>query len=145
MRIVAVGLLVLAAASMPSGAQSNDAPVRAVVQRYMDARARVDARALDALFTRDADQHTTAGEWRRGAASVVPGSLESSQRNAGTRTIIVETVRFVTPDVAIADGPYIIDPGNGASVRRMWTTIVLKREPDGWRISAIRNMTPATP
>jgi hypothetical protein len=27
----------------------------------------------------------------------------------------------------------------------MWTTIVLKRGPDGWRIAAIRNMLPATP
>jgi len=32
----------------------------------------------------------------------------------------------------------------GASVRRMWTTIVLERDHGTWRIAAIRNMTPAT-
>ena len=31
----------------------------------------------------------------------------------------------------------------GAANRAMWTTIVLKRGPDGWRIAAIRNMLPA--
>jgi len=55
----------------------------------------------------------------------------------------VAAVRFVTPDVAIADGTYEI-AGSGA---RRWTTIVVVRGPDGWRITAIRNMTPtgATP
>jgi hypothetical protein len=50
-------------------------------------------------------------------------------------------VRFVTPDVAIADGRYDIG-ADGAPSRRMWTTIVLIRTSDGWRISAIRNMVP---
>jgi uncharacterized protein (TIGR02246 family) len=106
----------------------------------MDARARRDAQALERLFTSDADQHTTGGEWRRGRAAVVPGSLESSERNPGTRAIRVESVRFVTPDVAIADGPYEITSSTG--VRRMWTTIALVRGPEGWRIAAIRNMVP---
>ena len=120
--------------------QPDEAAVRDVVRQYMEAREKRDAAALEALFTADADQHTTSGEWRRGRAAVVPGSLESSVRNAGTRRIRVDTVRFVTPDVAIADGPYeIVSPGG---VRHMWTTIVVTRQPAGWRIAAIRNMVP---
>ena len=60
--------------------------------------------------------------------------------NCGDLT--VDSVRFITPDVAIADGPYVIAPPGGAAVRRMWTTIVVVRGTDGWRISAIRNMVP---
>ncbi len=141
-RALATCLFCVTSVSGLLGQQPDETAVRAVVEQYMDARERRDARALEALFTGDADQHTTAGEWRRGRASVVPGSIESSQRNAGTRRITVESVRFVTPDVAIADGPYEIDPGNSAEIRRMWTTIVLARVADGWRISAIRNMIP---
>jgi hypothetical protein len=38
--------------------------------------------------------------------------------------------------VAIADGDYEI----GAN--RMWTTLVLTRQSEGWKISAIRNSRP---
>ena len=142
MRLLAIGACCVVVVAPVQGQNQDEATVREVVRKYMEARENRDAQALEALFTADADQHTTAGEWRRGRAAVVPGSLASSERNAGTRTIRVESVRFVTPDVAIADGPYEIASSNG--VRRMWTTIVLARRQDGWRIAAIRNMVPAT-
>lgn len=127
-------------AQTPAAPSSDEAAVRAVVARYVNAREVRDPKAIEALFTVDADQHTTGGEWRRGRAEVVKGTLASSQRNPGTRTITVSAVRFITADVAIADGPYLI--GDGANVRRMWTTIVLKRDGDAWRIAAIRNAVP---
>ena len=122
---------------------SDEAAVREAVTKYVGARELRDPAAIGALFTRDADQLTTSGEWRRGREQVVPGTLESSRRNPGTRAIEVESVRFVTPDVAIVDGPYVITGAAGAQARPMRTTIVLKRESGGWRISAIRNMVPA--
>ena len=99
---------------------------------------------LFALFTPDADQFTTAGEWRRGREQIRSGTAESSQRNPGSRRISVDAVRFVTPDVAIVDGPYEIAAEGAASARRMWTTFVLVRTAEEWRISAIRNMAPNT-
>lgn len=119
---------------------SDEAAIRAVVRQYVNARELRDPAAIEALFTADADQHTTAGEWRRGRTPLVSGALESSKRNPGTRRIEIESIRFINPDVAIADGPYEITSGDG--VRRMWTTIVLAREAGRWRISAIRNMVP---
>jgi hypothetical protein len=70
--------------------------------------------------------------------------LASSERNAGKRTIAVESVRFVAPGVAIADGRYEI-AGAADDARRMWTTFVITRNAGGWRIEAIRNMLPAPP
>ena len=122
---------------------ADEKAVREIVQRYVDARERRDAAALEAVFTADADQFTTSGEWRRGRDAVVKGGLTSSQRNPGTRTITIKTVRFVTADVAIADGPYGIR-GAGSAERAMWTTVVMRRTPDGWRIAAIRNALPAS-
>ncbi len=119
---------------------ADERAIRAVVQKYVDARELRDPSAIQALFTADADQHTTAGEWRRGRPEVMRGSLASSTENPGTRTVTIETVRFVTPDVALADGRYEI--ATGISVRRMWTTVVLEREEGAWRITAIRNMAP---
>ena len=124
-------------------ASALDSAVKAVVARYVDARERRDAAALTALFTEDADQLVSSGEWRRGRPAVVEGGLASSARSSGARTIAIETVRLVGPDVAIADGRYEIAGTGGAATRQMWTTFVLRRQGTEWRISAIRNMRPA--
>jgi len=137
----AVVLLASTGLAAQTPASTDEAAVREVVRRYVNARELKDPAAIGALFTADADQHTTSGEWRRGRAQIVPGTLESSKRNPGTRTITVQTVRFITPDVAIADGPYEITGAGGT--RKMWATIVLKREGGDWRIAAIRNMLPS--
>jgi uncharacterized protein (TIGR02246 family) len=129
-------------APAPPGQPSDEAAVRTVVQRYVNARELRDPAAIEAIFTVDADQHTSSGEWRRGRSEVIRGALESSSRNPGKRRITVETIRFITPDVAVADGPYEL--ATDGSVRRMWTTIVLERERGAWRVAAIRNMLPAT-
>jgi uncharacterized protein (TIGR02246 family) len=123
--------------------QNDEAAIRTVVQKYVDAREKMDAHAIEALFTNDADQLVSTGEWRRGRAEVVRGTMASSQSSGGKRTITVESVRWVAPDVAIADGRYEITGLGGSGSRMMWTTLVLTRGSDGWRIAAIRNMLPA--
>ena len=125
-------------------AQSADeSAVRQVVQRYMDARDQQDPRAIEALFTADADQLVSSGEWRKGRPEVVKGTMASSQASGGKRTITVTSVRFLAPTVAIADGHYDLTGLAGGATRNMWTSIVLSRGADGWRIAAIRNMLPA--
>lgn len=119
----------------------DEAAVRAVIERYVDARDARDAAALAALFKADADQYTTTGDWRRGRDRLLPGMAESSRQNPGSRGIRVQAVRFVTADVALADGSYFIV---GSDLER-WTTIVLTRDGGTWRIAAIRNMTPVRP
>jgi len=121
----------------------NDADIRALVASYADAREKIDPKAVEALFTEDADQLVSSGEWRRGRPALVEGTMASSRNNAGRRTITVETIRMLASDVAIADARYEIAPANGGEPRRMWSTFVLKKTAKGWRISAIRNMLPA--
>jgi uncharacterized protein (TIGR02246 family) len=123
--------------------QGDEAVIRAVVQKYVDARESMDAHAIEALFTSDADQLVSTGEWRKGCREVVRGTMASSQSSGGKRTITVESVRFVTPGVAIADGRYEIMGLALGGTRAMWTSLVLTRSSDGWRITAIRNMLPA--
>jgi len=121
-------------------AQSDEVAIRQMVQKYVDARESMDAKAIEALFTEDADQLVSTGEWRKGRGEVVKGTMASSQSSAGKRTITVVSVRFPASGVAIADGRYEIA---GPVTRSMWTTLVLTRGSDGWRIAAIRNMLPA--
>lgn len=130
------------AAQAPLRRGDDETAIRALVKQYVDARDRADARAIEALFTSDADQLVSSGEWRKGRKEVVRGTLASSQNTGGTRTITVESVRFISPGVALADGRYDIRGLAEGQSRRMWTTIICNRTPEGWRIAAIRNMLP---
>lgn len=123
----------------------EDSAIRQVVQKYLDARARRDPKALAEILTPDIDQLVSSGEWRRGRDAVVRGTLASSESTGGHRTITIQTVRFLTPTVALADGPYELTGLAGGTDRKMWTAFILTRGPDGWQIAAIRNMLPAAP
>jgi uncharacterized protein (TIGR02246 family) len=122
---------------------TDEQAVRAVVRHYVEARELRDPKAVAALFTADADQLVSSGEWRLGRDNVVTGSLTSSAQTGGKRAIDVERVRFVSSEVAIADGRYsILGDGND---RWMWSTFVMVKSSGSWRIAAIRNMLPAAP
>ena len=128
--------------SVPLCAQTvaDDAAIRGIVKSYIDARDRDDATGVEALFTSDADQLVSSGEWRKGRDEVVKGTLAST-RSGGKRTITIETIRHIAPGVAIADGRYELV--GDAQTRRMWTTFMLTRVSGNWKIAAIRNMLPA--
>lgn len=126
-------------AQAPAG-DGDRAAVEGLVARYNAARDNEDPAAIRALFTPDADQLVSSGEWRRGREPLVEGMLRSSRANPGERKLAVENVRFLGSDVALADARYeIAGPGG---TRRMWSTFVAVRTAGGWRLTAIRNMLP---
>ena len=131
--------LTATAGQQPSGGPRDEIAVKELVARYNAARDSEDPGAIRSLFTSDADQLVSSGEWRRGREQLVEGMLRSSRNNPGQRTLTVETVRFLSPDIAIADARYEIA---GTTTRRMWSTFMAVRTPVGWRLSAIRNMLP---
>lgn len=122
------------------GTAADEKAIKDLVAAYNAARDAEDPAAIELLFTEDADQLVSSGEWRRGRDELVAGMLRSSQANPGDRTLTVETVRFPDPDVAVADARYEIDAAG--ETRRMWSTFIAVRTGDGWRLSAIRNMLP---
>lgn len=136
-------------AGVRAGAQTADraedeAAIRAVVSSFIATREASDADSLRALLTEDVDQHVTSGDVRAGREAVVQGSLQTTQATGGQRTISIEKIRFLTPDVAIADGPYDIVGRSDGPDRHYRTTMVLQRIDGEWKIAAIRNMQPAS-
>ena len=130
--------------AQPGGGDDRTA-IRELVRQYNNAREANDPKAIEALFVADADQLVSSGEWRRGRDVLVKGAMASSARTGGTRTLTVEAIRMIAPDVAVADARYEISGLADGSTRRMWSTFVVVRQAGGWRISAIRNMLPAPP
>ena len=144
MRLLFVAFVVTASL-LPAQKPGDDAAIRAVVQKYLDAREQRDPKAVESLFAAEADQLVSSGEWRKGRDAVVKGTLASSDASGGKRTITVESIRYVADGVAVADGRYELAGTNGGQTRKMWSTFVMVRDGNGWRISAIRNMLPAAP
>jgi uncharacterized protein (TIGR02246 family) len=132
----------VAADTVNSPAESD---IREVIHKYLEARERRDPNAVAGVLTPDADQLVSSGEWRKGRDAVVRGALASSEATGGHRTITIQTIRFITPNVALADGPYELTGLAGGENRKMWTTFLLTRGSKGWLIAAIRNMRPAAP
>lgn len=118
--------------------------IRDVVTQYMQARNNKDAKAIPRLFTSDADQLVSTGEWRKGIDELVRGTSASSKKEKNQSSITVENIRLIDPSVAIVDGHYRTVSLNGQT-RDMWTTLVLKQTGGAWRITAIRNMLPSAP
>jgi len=144
LRSVALSFVLLTVLLAPrSHAQSatDQTAIRQLVTKYMAARNSADADATRSLFTPDADQLVSSGEWRRGIDALVAGAMASSKKEAGNSSITVEHVRALGPDIAIVDGRYQTSSAGG--VRNMWTTLLAVRTPAGWRIAAIRNMLPS--
>jgi uncharacterized protein (TIGR02246 family) len=132
-----VSLSILTGSLLAQSHSDDETAVREIVRKYVDARDQQDPRAIEVLFTHDADQLVSSGQWRKGREEIVRGTIAASQNEAGKRTITVESVRFLAPGVALADGRYEIGD------RRMWTALLLTRDSSGWHIAAIRNMLPA--
>jgi len=149
LRSLAVAMIAVLAFIAPGSAAgqappTDDAAVRALVEAYSAARDKGDGAALTALFTADADQLVSSGEWRRGREAVVKGSLASSQQTQGKRTFAIETVRMIAANVALVDSRYDIAQTDGTT-RRMWASWLLVKDGPAWKIAAIRNMLPAAP
>ncbi|HEY7672617.1 MAG TPA: SgcJ/EcaC family oxidoreductase [Gammaproteobacteria bacterium] len=134
-----------AALAQDAGRAADEAAIRAVIQAFIDTREANDAAGLTAILTPDVDQRQTSGNMRSGRDTVVSGSLATTQSTGGRRTITVDSLRFLTPDVAIADGRYDSIGRADGTDQHMLTSILLRREADGWKIAAIRNMRPTAP
>ncbi len=141
MTLLAMRLL---AGTAAAGSPGDEAAIREAVSRYVEAREKIDPQAIEQLFTEDADQLVSSGEWRRGRPEVVRGTVASSRTSGGSRrTITIETIRMITPNVAVVDGRYELSGPTPTESRKMWTTLLMKKTRRGWLITAIRNMLPS--
>ena len=140
-----VAAIVTVAAAQSADRAADEAAVRAVIQAFLDTREKNDAAGLAALLTPDVDQRQTSGNMRSGRDAVVSGTMQTQQSTGGSRTISVDSLRFVGADVAMVDGRYDSVGRSDGTDQRMLTSMVLRREGGAWKIAAIRNMLPNTP
>ena len=117
--------------------------IASLIDHYSEAREKRDTVLLKTILTTDVDQLVSTGEWRNGIGASVEGMLKSSMSSPGTRTLNIEKVRMLNPNSAIVDCKYEIQNKDGTP-RKMWSTFIVLSDKKLWKISAIRNMLPAT-
>lgn len=147
MKMLSMSVLVLALmapARVQSGQAGDEAAIRRVVQQHDETRNRGDWKAYGALFTRDADQLTSAGTWRRGSADIEKSTAEitSTTYKGGKYATTVDRVRLIAPTVALVDGAFEITNISGGGSRKGLTTLVLVNADGQWRIAATRSIVP---
>ena len=121
---------------------SSEQAIHELIDVYSQARETKDADLLNSILVDDVDQLVSSGTWRIGKEASMKGMMQSSTSNPGTRTLTIDKIRFLDPESAIVDCRYEIQNPDG-STRKMWSTFVVIRVDDDWKITAIRNMLPA--
>ena len=116
--------------------------IASLIDQYSEAREKRDTLLLKSILTTDVDQLVSTGEWRNGIGASVEGMLKSSINSPGTRTLNIEKIRMLNPNIAIVDCKYEIQNKDG-TMRKMWSTFIVLSDKKEWKISAIRNMLPA--
>jgi len=124
--------------------RQQELEIRALIDTYSQARAQQDRALMESILTTEIDQLVSSGEWRKGRTESMQGMSRSTATNAGTRTLLVESVRLLSPDTALVDARYEIRNPAGVT-RNMWSAFVVVHGDGKWRITAIRNMLPSSP
>ena len=114
-----------------------------LIDQYSEAREKRDTALLKTILTYNVDQLVSTGEWRNGIGDAVQGMLKSSANSLGTRTLTIDKIRMLNPTTAIVDCKYEIQ-NTDSTIQRMWSTFIVVVEKEEWKISAIRNMLPAS-
>ncbi len=129
---------------------ATDASVRAMTDQFVANWNKHDTAALAGLWTEDGDHTEPDGRTVYGPKEIKRlfdiehGSVfKDSELN-----LVVERVRAVGPNAAIADGTYELfgarDPaGNEIGTRTGYFFYVVVKDGDGWKVSASRLMLPA--
>lgn len=130
--------LALAAASSAAPPSRDEAGVRAASQRYREALARGDGPALAALWTADGDIVDEQGKVLPGRATVATTTKPAADAPPPAFRITDTSLRFLTSDVAVEDGMVeVAVPGVARPLQGRFSASWV-REPDGWKIAALR-------
>lgn len=145
--IILISLFSLSFASLlvaekTKAVQKQEKQIHTLIDQYSQARETKDGELLKKILVEDIDQLVSSGTWRRGLDAALAGMMRSSTSRPGSRTLTIEHIRFLDKNNAIADARYEVKNEDG-SMRKMWSTFIVKQEGKHWKIAAIRNMLPA--
>ena len=140
--LLAVILSVVSPRALHSNSSSSEAEnVEAVIGRFFEGWNAHDANKMVSAYAADIDHIDVFGEWHKGRevlreelARLHAGPLRNSQK-----TFKVEKIRFIGPDVAVAQ--VSSNSMNGPNLG----TFVLQKQKEGWLTVSFTNVAPHDP
>ena len=126
---------------------SDEAAVRALLDQFIEGWNEANGARLARSFARDAEFINIMGLRVRGRDLIARGHDELFETVFfGTRLSGgVETVRFLRPDVAYADGVFMLQNSDGTPhdlLERALPAFIALKEGGAWSIAIFRNMIP---
>jgi uncharacterized protein (TIGR02246 family) len=122
------------------GDPSDKEAIAKNAEAFVEAFAKGDAAAVAAFWTEDADVTGATGVRLKGRAEIEKALKTVFAENKGLQLRIEsDSLRFLTPDVAIEDGTSYSIPFNGAPPTRIRYTIVHVKKDGKWYLNSMRN------
>jgi uncharacterized protein (TIGR02246 family) len=128
------------AAQEAQPASSEEAAIRKMVQQYEDAFNRADVQAIGDRFIPTADYMDDTGRVMRGREAIAQSYRDFFAQNKKLKIkVTVNSVRLLTPDVAIADG-FTQAESSTEPVRGRFSVVYVKQN-GSWLVASVREVT----
>jgi uncharacterized protein (TIGR02246 family) len=141
--------LAFAPPAWSQGVKNNPEEEKAILKNaegFVNAFHKADAKGLSAYWTPDGDYTNQTGKTIKGRAAIEKVFTNLFSENKGlTLRIDIDSIRFVTPEVAIEDGITSVMPANGGPPSRARYTIVHVKQDGKWHLSSVREAVYAPP
>lgn len=141
--LLAVGIDIAAqpASAQPAKGNADDeAALLKNAEAFVAAFHKGDAKALAAAWTPDGDYVDQGGKHLKGRAAIEKGFQSFFAENKGLKLRInIESLRFVTPDLAIEDGLTEVLSPDGTPPSRARYTIVHVKKDGQWQLASVRD------
>jgi hypothetical protein len=133
----AVWLLLAAPWVLAADEAADRAAIDKLISAFKDARSQANGRVGD-LLASDVDRT----EFNRELATLNAGMVDPSKgvwTEVGPAAIVVRSVRFLTPDVALVDGASV--QIGSVMTQRVPFLLIARRENTAWKIAVLRTVT----
>ena len=129
-----------------NGNEEDKAAIQKSAEAFIEAFEKGDAKAVAAFWTQDGDYTTLTGRNMKGRDEIAKAFEEFFKENKDLKLRInSDSLRFVTPDVAVEDGTTEVIPPDGAPPSRARYTIIRIKKDGQWMVSSVRDAAFAPP
>jgi uncharacterized protein (TIGR02246 family) len=148
--LAAVGITSLSSAARPPQGDKIEEAKNAIAKNgelFIEAYHSGDAKAVAAFWAEDGDYTEPGGRTTKGRAAIEKSFADMFGKNKGLKLRInSETLRFLTPDVAVEDGTTEVIPPDAAPPSRARYSIVHVQKDGKWYLGSVRDshFVPAT-
>jgi uncharacterized protein (TIGR02246 family) len=146
--VAALGLVVgLGVLSLAQDTAADEEAIQQLGQRWEEAWANRDAKALAELYTEDADGISESGETVTGRMAIEEYWAQNFENLPESAQLEAELtfLRFIRPDIAIGDGVWAVTGGTeGMPAEGLYTEVYVKKDGQ-WLHAAGRARIPMMP